>query len=496
MTRRSFNRSGRSALPRATGWLLCVAAFSGLTLFGLRFNTVAQEAKPAEEKQKDPFANLPPETKKKVEEALERWMKAIAGPRQSLVEKRMLKTVEEMTTELRLNDVAVATLKEATKKAVEESQAPWREAMMDWVRLIYSEQIRENGANAEELISELSDSITDLGEEQIEAMLEEAPVSEKAHPANQNAWKAALEKALTPDQLAKIKEQEELTKRQAEKQFADLRDRMTKALETELRSEIKPAVDLVRNTIPMEPARSKAVDEAADAAVAEALAIRKKAMEEMLEKIPESARQQMMMNQGGQDFSLGNDGQEEAVPSKQKAWKDGLAKILTKDELADLKKAAEIAEKEEKKRSDEQLTRLIDNFSDNYRQNFSRQMDPLVADIRTSAKLDDARIDKLNKASESAVNGSVDAWKKKAKEAVDKMSKREREMMLTQGYVSVGWEDEDQPEKRKEWKDALSTILTPDEKKLWESAVARRKAEQKRVATKILVAALDERLAF
>ncbi|MCB1079378.1 MAG: hypothetical protein KDM64_16285, partial [Verrucomicrobiae bacterium] len=288
MTRRSFNRSGRSALPRATGWLLCVAAFSGLTLFGLRFNTVAQEAKPAEEKQKDPFANLPPETKKKVEEALERWMKAIAGPRQSLVEKRMLKTVEEMTTELRLNDVAVATLKEATKKAVEESQAPWREAMMDWVRLIYSEQIRENGANAEELISELSDSITDLGEEQIEAMLEEAPVSEKAHPANQNAWKAALEKALTPDQLAKIKEQEELTKRQAEKQFADLRDRMTKALETELRSEIKPAVDLVRNTIPMEPARSKAVDEAADAAVAEALAIRKKAMEEMLDKIPES----------------------------------------------------------------------------------------------------------------------------------------------------------------------------------------------------------------
>jgi hypothetical protein len=493
------NRRPASAAPnrrldhrnRSSHGLFGTVALSFCLSLIISLPAAAQDAPPA-----PPFAGLPAETAKKLNDAFAKWVEAVAAPRQRLVEKRLLATVDELAKEFSLDGTSVATLREAAKKATDESRKPWEAVMIEWIEALYAEQLKQSGGDPTEFINDIVESMTDIEESDIESMLEEAPVSEKASPRNQPAWKAGLEKALSPEQLAKVNEQIELEKKQADKQLTDLRDRILKAAETELRAEIKPVADLLRNTIPMDEARRKAVDEAATAAVAQALESRKASLVKMLAKIPPSSRQQMMMNDINDVPILGDDGSDDAVPSEQKAWTEALAKILTADEAADWKKAREASEAEQKKKSDEQLARLIDTFSDNYRQNFDRQMSPLVADIRSSANLDAARIEKLTKAAEAAVNDAIEGWKAKATEAVGKMEAREREMMLQQGYVSVGWEDKNQPTNQKSWKDALDTLLTPDEKKLWEASIARRDDQRKQVATLILVSALDERLAF
>ena len=71
----------------------------------------------------------------------------------------------------------------------------------------------------------------------------------------------------------------------------------------------------------------------------------------------------------------------ESRPSKQKAWTEGLAKILTKDGAEHWKIALTAHQAAEEKKAAEQFARLIETYAENYRQNFNQQMNPLVADI-------------------------------------------------------------------------------------------------------------------
>lgn len=443
----------------------------------------------------DPMKDFPEATRKAFDEALGIWIKAIAGGREKLATKRLNATADELKQEFNLKDEPAAILKAAVKDAVAESRKPWEQAMINWVKTIYAPRLRADEANALKNIQETSKSMAAMTEDQIDSMLEDAPISPKGDPRNQNAWKTALAKALSPEQFAKHNDKAGKEKQRAEKLIAELRDRILKSLEGRLRKEIQPLVQLLRNTIPLDEARAKAIDEAAAAAVAEAVALRAKSVTQMLESIPEPSRQQMLTNQM-ENFSLGEDGQEEAVPSKQKSWTEGLAKVLTKEEFADWDKALKTHVVAEDKKAREDLARLIDTVSENYRQNFTQQMDPLVADIRSSISLDADRSKRLEEAAKKAVDVAIEAWKKRAAEQVMKLPSQQRDMMMQQGYVSVGWSEDDQPQNQKQWKDDIAALLTPEEKTQWETAKTQRKESRRRVATLVMISALDERIAF
>lgn len=481
----------RHALPAG-------AIFAGLCLGGWGSpgsSALAQEKPPAEEK-KALFDDLPEASAKKLRDALDQWLKAITAPRQKLVTKRMGKEVEELAERFKLPEAAVTTLEESLPLAVEESRQPWEQATIDWIRSLYEEQLKESSDQVEQLINDLAESMSQIDEANIEEMLEEAPVSEKGHPRNQNAWKAALAKVLTPAQLAELKEDADLEKKEADKQLADLRDRILKASEGRLKAEIRPLVELLRNTIPLDAKRSEALDAAVAEAVKQALAASSKSITEALAKFPESTRKNLLTSEINEDFQLGGVNLEEAIPSHQSAWTDGLAKILSKDEQADWTKALAAHEVEEKKRFDEQFGRLIETHSENYRQSFTRQMDPKVADIQMAVDLDADRTAKLEAAAKKAVDDSIAAWKERALKEIAEESPNQREMMLQQGYISVGWRTEDQAENQKAWKDALESLLSADEQKRWEEATKRRADDRRRVAIRILVSLFDERLAF
>ncbi len=180
-------------------------------------------------------------------------------------------------------------------------------------------------------------------------------------------------------------------------------------------------------------------------------------------------------------------------------WKEALQQTLQPDKLAALEEASKV-------RRQKVLEKMKDSLGaceDVVKQRLAQVMDGRARRVTQNSEIDEARVKLLTKAADEAVNASVAAWRSQAEITVSGMTETElknlRKSIQQQNMDPLLLRSEKasvQPHEQPAWKEALATVLTPEERKLF--AERRREFRQRRTATLALtiVTELDPLFGF
>lgn len=149
-------------------------------------------------------------------------------------------------------------------------------------------------------------------------------------------------------------------------------------------------------------------------------------------------------------------------PDEQGVWTAFLKKVLNEEQWQRWEEKLKRDEVELQTRTEEHVA-----FSaDNQRPNMESEMDLVVADLANTLSLPEERVMGLKKLAEDAIAVTVEAWKKAGMEAMMKMDRERREMVIANG--NSGWrfgEEDLLPQEQERWKVGLDSLLTKEEAK-------------------------------
>ncbi|HYF37674.1 MAG TPA: hypothetical protein VD994_20400 [Prosthecobacter sp.] len=173
-------------------------------------------------------------------------------------------------------------------------------------------------------------------------------------------------------------------------------------------------------------------------------------------------------------------------------WKDELKHELTAEEF----EAWQNQLAEEKAQFDKDLPGLLKPRLDEMREMWQQGLDLTIADMGRILSLTEERAKAFEPAAKAGIEAAERKWMVLAKNQVEMMDGVGRQNVIERGGVYVALEEEDLPHSSAIWKEATQKILTPAELKLLESTYAERIAKRNQILARILIAELDQKVAF
>jgi hypothetical protein len=150
-------------------------------------------------------------------------------------------------------------------------------------------------------------------------------------------------------------------------------------------------------------------------------------------------------------------------------------------------------EAELKARTEEHVT-----FSaENQRPNMEAEMELVVADIANTLRLSEERVAGLKKLAEESIGKTVEVWKKGGMEAMMKMDRERREMVIGNG--NSGWrfgEEDLLPQEQEWWKAGVASLLSKDEAKQIRVAGEQRRERRLMAVQRAILQVMDEGVAL
>lgn len=181
------------------------------------------------------------------------------------------------------------------------------------------------------------------------------------------------------------------------------------------------------------------------------------------------------------------------------AWKEALKQTLQPDKMAALEEAAKVR----REKVLEKMKESLGACEDMVKQRLTQLMDGRARRVTQNSEIDEERVKLLTKAADEAVKAAVVAWRSQAEATVSGMTETElknlrksiQEQRMDPWFLRSE-KDITQPHEQPAWKEALATILTAEERKLF--AERRREYRQRRAATLALtiVTELDPLFGF
>jgi len=288
---------------------------------------------------------------------LHEYVKKITVAKRKLLADYMAKKTDEVTQAAGLNDAGKKALAAAASQAVDQSLAQSESATFD----LFQKQFRQvPSAQLAVLFSRM--------DAQAETYAKFSQSQDEVWPIDEPAWKDALKKTLTPPQAAAWENAEAKHKQTAQAEIGDYLNNVVRRSSAQERSRIEPKLLQVKQSIDLPKdrlARLNALAESVISQYGEATRVRS---EKDLLAMDDEERKAMTGQRGGYSWSW---------PAQNTAWEDGLARLLSPDELKRLQSGAEDRKTRHAHAMGELLLALLDEkiaFTDAQRQ----QLQPIA----------------------------------------------------------------------------------------------------------------------
>jgi hypothetical protein len=181
-----------------------------------------------------------------------------------------------------------------------------------------------------------------------------------------------------------------------------------------------------------------------------------------------------------------------AEPMEETTWTDALRRTLSPEQLT----AWDKVQAEHQAALDKEIGGYLDAQVDKARQKDRQLMQAKASGIARLVGLSDERAGQLNALGRSAADQAAEAAKGSTRKVLLAMSEAQRTQIIkNQGFFMANDENA-MPERLAMWRDGLAKLLSPDEQKILQAAQEEHKRERTRAAAQLLLALLDEKIAF
>ncbi len=446
-------------------------------------------------------ANDPDEKRKEIESAVESLGSKVSSAVDTLTDERadfeyremeaLVAAVREATA---LDEAEAAPLLKAARKAVDASEAAWKTAFADELR----RRMIHEGMQAE--ATSLPGSLELFIYKLIREAKRDARVlltPDWVRPQASGLWEAALAEVLDARQLEAW--EAELTKQSAAKnaRLSAIATRTAEACRPPLEVSLEEITNRLIEAMGIEGDRLQELERLVE-----------KTLESRLKSVAGSARDHLE-NQlplfdlrvllDDPESVLGSVVRSETKPGRQRldqsqTWRDGLAGILTDDELATWQRTdAEFwAARETEK--DEEAERLVAQFSERYRPGFEALVEKELREILNAIDLSGEREAALHRAARSSVEQTIQSWEEGALEHLAEMNEPNRLQAVQRSHLDFSASSVTPPEKRQTWTSAVEQILTPAERETLKRSIASRAKSKLSAVSGIALAAVHDEL--
>ncbi|HEX4140628.1 MAG TPA: hypothetical protein VHY09_09795 [Candidatus Methylacidiphilales bacterium] len=322
-------------------------------------NTTAKKDSPA------PHAALSPAVDKKLQKVLEIAKKQKRG----YWDFQMKKRIDAITQATSLNDDGVKALWTAEAQAVSASTDDWANKSLEFARKQMAMFPQD------QLLAMLDQALARGGA----LPMDDSPIGGQfIAPEDQDVWTKALHQTLSPTQLDAWKQAQDKEKAAVEKEISTIlknaADRMRDQQNTEVMAECKNLEDELK----LPPDRAAQLDALGKSAIDQSVEKYRKRVEQWLLSIDENQRRPMLNN----GWYLGANSDE--LPMEQALWKDGLARLLTDGERAQLQSGKDARKARREQVMGQVMVMLLDEklaLTSAQRQKLEPIADRLVKDV-------------------------------------------------------------------------------------------------------------------
>ena len=305
-------------LARAAGIALGVAAFLVCAVA-----TAAEKGAPAKSGDGSSKVLLPPDMEAKLksfidktkDEKIKRW------------NARMTKQIDAVAKVTGLDDAGKKALAGPAQQAVTAAIAAWEPQAIDLIR---KEMLLMQPEQVAMILNQRMNQFSAF------AQADWLPGAYVTVPFEEEVWTNALKQTLSPDQMTAWNKAEDDRKAAIEKQMADLLKTGADRIRQEQTQQILSECAGIEVAVGLSKDRSAKLEDMGKEVAGQTSEMWRKRVDKMLLSIDDSQRQQFIDN--GNIF-IGTEDDE--TPTKQAAWTDGLAHLLTADERARIKNADE-----------------------------------------------------------------------------------------------------------------------------------------------------------
>lgn len=411
-----------------------------------------------------------------VEKALAEVAAKVVPNRKKDLEEHMKTLVALLVKTFELQDAAtVKTLESAAAQAVEASMKPYPE------RLTETHRFRLPGTEPTQAVAAISR--WDIG-----VLGWSRQVLGCVLPDEQAVWKQALKSALQPGQLVEWEKKMTEEKTAREKQIMQSIEPWLEAGRMQGVAVMTTRIETMAPVMKLDEARVARLKEAAAKAVEQLCMQEKdKALESMRFVVPFRLPQFLQTNPVFRAYVL------DANPEHHATWREALQSITSEDE----RKRWEVHLTESEARFEKEIPAIIKLSLDRMRVTWDQSLDKEADQMVLALRLAKERLAGLKDVRKKVLDRAEKRWVETMTRQLRDMDAAAREAILKRGrgyYVSLPSDQE--PKNDPEWKKALESLVTPEERKAMEAANALRKTRREDQVTALLVAEMDRHVAL
>ncbi len=423
----------------------------------------------AQEKKLPPtLADDSREIEPKLTEAIGKLTERAAELRREQAATEMDDLIARLQAEHQLEKPALDSLEKAAKESIDASMEPWAEDFRNFITLQMTRLAPRYYFNTESMLQSLSADKADTIVDRFQSPL-------TARPEAQKAWTAALTELLGKEAFAEFsaglrREREE--RREEVSEFLD--DYFKDQHKTQLKAGAETVSRIVEELGLEEASKAKLDSLLRDALVAHLNAERADTGFVLERTLPDRWSGFASMSQPIQ------------LPASE-TWRDGLAKILSSEQLATWDGKREEKQREEEKKFAAILEMSEGNLRDRVEARMTEERERLADAIELAP---DTR-EKLAAAAEEAVTATLDAWKEEGLALFRRLPDGTRESVLQANRFTTGFGGALEPHQQAPWTEALKSLLTPAQQASWEAEVALWDKEQQERLEEMIVATAE-----
>ena len=179
-------------------------------------------------------------------------------------------------------------------------------------------------------------------------------------------------------------------------------------------------------------------------------------------------------------------------PIEDPRWVAAIEQTLTPAQAATWKKAQE----ERRNVVGKEIKQFLTPSVERNREQFATMMRARTSEIQLVLELPKERADQLEKIAGEAATKSAEAWRVRAEKVLLAADDESRRQMTKSGMFYLAPDRSDLPHLQATWKEGLAKFLLPEEKSRLENAADEKKARRVVALGRVMIAELDQRMAF
>jgi hypothetical protein len=179
-------------------------------------------------------------------------------------------------------------------------------------------------------------------------------------------------------------------------------------------------------------------------------------------------------------------------PYEHTAWAEALQRTLTAEQIA----AWDKSQVERKRVLGTQIGDFLKPSVERTREQFFQAILAKGTDIRVTLALPKERAEMLDALAKSAADKTADDWRIRAEKMLFNADEDQRRQIIKSGQFYLAPDEKELPQQQATWKDGVAKLLTAGERDRLQAAQEEQRARRIRVMGQIMIAELDQRIAF